>query len=152
MTHAEIEHSPTYPGMLVGGGAASVVGGVTLPIILTVGFTSDHIVPSGFVGLAVAAAVVGAILLAARSVKQDLAQHRADHQTGTLAVEDVHTIKSEMVTSRRHLADVAGVVSQICMHIPADSQGVVRRDAAWLADMAESLEIGREIERRRPPE
>lgn len=150
MTHVEVENPPTYPGMLVGGGAASVAGGIALPIILTVGFTSDHVVPSGFVGLAVAAAVVGAVLLAARSVKRDLAQHRADHQTATLAVEDVHAIKSELATSRRHLADVAGVVAQICMHIPADSQGIVRRDAAWLADMAESLEIGREIERRRP--
>lgn len=152
MTHADYENPPNYLGMLIGGGTASVVGGITLPMILAVDFTSNRIVPSGVVGLAVAAVIVGAILLAARSVKQDLAQHRADHQTATLAVEDVHAIKSEMATSRRHLADVAGVVSQICMHIPADSQGIVRRDAAWLADMAQSLEIGREIERRRPPE
>lgn len=152
MTHADYENPPTYPGMLIGGGTASVAGGIALPMILTVGFTSDRVVPSGVVGLAVALAIVGAFLLIARCMRRDLAQHRADHQTAMLAVEDVQTIKTEMATTRRHLADVAGVVSQICMHLPADSQGIVRRDAAWLADMAESLEIGREIERRRPPE
>lgn len=168
MAAVDYEHPPIYSGMLTGGLAASAVGGIGLPIILTVGFVGDHTVPTGLSAVALGALLVGTILLAARSVKKDLYQHRVDHATGTLSVDDVHRIEQRLneVTTQ-----VGGLRAQVAhadlVADPARFEDTTRRafheiylaikDAArkrgkdgwtpnddeWLKDVAEAFDLGK---------
>lgn len=76
-------------------------------------------------------------------------------QTRILAFEEQRshllTVACEELTALRkdHTA-VHALLAQICLHLPPDQRETGRRDATWMADMAESLRIGREIEQRRP--
>lgn len=113
MTHyADGEKVPEYLGMYVGGVAASTVGGLALPIILTVGLVSTYKVPVGLAALAVGAAIIGTILLVGRMLvrredetKADVAEHRAEHQAVAFDAEDIATI-------RKQTANTAAIVAK----------------------------------------
>lgn len=138
--------------MLGSGIVTATIAGLGLFYVTIRSTEQRAFIPAGWTAMFAVGCTVGALAIFTSVMLNALEQHRADHATATLTVEDVQGIKKHLAALRRHLADVAAVVSQICMHLPADQQEVIRRDAQWLDDMAESLRIGREIELRRPQE
>lgn len=62
------------------------------------------------------------------------------------------TTQAEVTELRKELAGMHALMAQICLYLPTDQSTGGKRDASWMADMAESLRIGREIEQRRPPQ
>lgn len=120
--------------------------------------------------------LAGIILRHVEILVAKLDEHKADHQAAAIDVEDIATIKRQVgeaftILARQDLerAEERNLVTQVeefmawraaavrrlteaAEQAAADPSVSSQRDAAWLADMAEALEIGREIERRRPPE
>jgi hypothetical protein len=122
--------------------------------------------------------LVGRLVLRKQDqMRVELEDHRADHQGSALDVADIAAIKQHVAESYTLLAriDIAfgpdwleAVVAEAVRRVVAElrnptppptpsapaqavavQNGHPPRDAAWMADMAESLRIGREIEQRR---
>lgn len=109
-------------------------------------------------------------------VRVELEEHKADHAIAQIDTQDIATIKTQVADALAILArmdlerqEERRMVTQVeefmawraaavrrlteaAEQRAADPSVTSQRDAAWLSDMAEALEIGREIERRRPPE
>ncbi len=173
MTLSDHENPQTYTGMLVGGWAATAAGGIGLPIILTVGIMSKVMLPTGFAALVMGSMIIGTLLLVGRLVLRRLDDHKADHHRSAVDLNDIETIRRQVADVLAFIArwdveraEERKMVAQIEQFLNwlararqraaenADRADVppAQRDAAWMSDMAEALEIGREIERRRPPE
>lgn len=178
---AEPRKAESYTGMLGGGIATVAAGGLGLVVIVVAGTLTNRTVASGWTGLAAVGVIVGAMLVLAgiilrhvEAFRADLDDHKADHQAYAADMADLATIRS-------HMADVLAFMARWDVERAEERKAVaqietfldwlatarrrahdaaaeradmtpVQRDAAWMSDMAEAMEIGREIERRRPPE
>jgi len=165
-----------YLRMQTGGWVALALGIIGVAVLLTVGVVTHLVLPTGFASLTMGLCLSGCILLVGRLVLVKLDEHRFDHERSAIDAEDISIIKSQVsdiltILARMDLErqDERNMVTQVeefmawraaavrrltqaAEEKAADPSVNSQRDAAWLADMAEALEIGREIERRRPPE
>lgn len=147
--------------------------GILTKVVLPTGFASLTM------GLFLSGCIllVGRLVLRKQDqVRVELEDHKADHAVAQIDTEDIATIKTQVgdilaILARMDLEQqeerrMVGQVEEFMTwranafrrltdaaeKAAADPSVNSQRDAAWLADMAEALEIGREIERRRPPE
>lgn len=109
-------------------------------------------------------------------MRVELEEHKADHAIAQIDTEDIATIKTQVAdilgilarmdlerqAERKMMGQIEEFMAwraaafrrlnEAAAKAAADPSVSSQRDAAWLNDMAEALEIGREIERNRPPE
>jgi hypothetical protein len=168
MTVSDHENSPTYMGMLVGGWTATAAGGLGLPILLTVGIMSKVMLPTGFAALTMGAIVVGTILLVGRLVLRRLDDHKADHRRSAVDLNDIVTIRKQVVDvlaivarwdleraqERKMVAQIEEFMAwreratQRAAEEPrrkAGEPGWAPTDDAWMGDVAEAFELGKTL-------
>lgn len=170
----------SYRGMIGSGIATVSAGGLGLVVIVVAGTLTKATVATGWTGLAAVGVIVGSMLVLAgiilrhvEAFRADLDEHKAHHQAYAADAADIVTIRSQVSDVLAFIArwdveraEERKMVAQIEQFLDWLARAKQRaaevsdrhdassapRDAAWLSDMAEALEIGREIERRRPPE
>lgn len=140
---AEIMTVDAYKGLRGGGIGLAIVSTVGMAVILTLNTAGVATIPSGWTALAAIGMMVSPMFFLGGKILCKLDD----------LLERVSGVRT--LTAQRR----AGRVSEITMavqqaDVPAEHGGhvAVQRDTAWLGDMAEVFEMGREIERRRPPE
>lgn len=132
MTRSDYEKLPTYSGMLTGGGIATVVGGVGLSILLTVGITTKVFLPTGFASLTMGATTVGVLLLVARLILRKVGEVRLDTiQSMTAMFDEIRVIRDEAAVDRSHLAQLANAA-----RVLAEDQATLR---ATLEDIGAAI-------------
>lgn len=106
-----------YPRMETYGGTALGLGVIGAAVLITVGFATHAVVPTGTAALTMGLFLAGCILLVGRVIlrKQDqvrveLEDHKADHHVAQIDTEDLAAIKSDVAKilafmARRDLED-----------------------------------------------